>query len=64
MRNYFEKLNGKVEKYTKKYSKHPKKAALRLALWNILCCFRTMHSDTEHNINKNNDTKSAEPVVR
>ncbi len=56
MRNYFEKLNCKVEKYTKKYSKHPKKAALRLALWNILCCFRTMHSDTEHNINKNNDT--------
>lgn len=43
MRDYFEKLAVKVKKYTKKYAEHPRKAALKLAYWNFICCFRKLH---------------------
>ena len=41
MRDYFRKLEERVRKYSRKYANRPRKAALRLAFWNLICCFRS-----------------------
>lgn len=40
MKNYFEKLEHKVQKYKAKYANRPRKAAFKLAFWNMLCVFK------------------------
>ena len=40
MKNYFEKLERKVQKYKAKYANRPRKAAFKLAFWNMLCVFK------------------------
>lgn len=40
MKNYFEKLERRVQKYKTKYANRPRKAAFKLALWNTLCVFK------------------------
>lgn len=40
MKNYFEKLQSKVDKYKNKYAQRPRKAAFKLAWWNFKCIFK------------------------
>lgn len=40
MRDYFRKLEEKSRKYSHKYAGRPRKAALKLAFWNLACSFR------------------------
>ena len=40
MLNYFDKLQRRVEKFRNKYVNQPRKAALKLAWWNLKCVFR------------------------
>ena len=39
MKNYFDKLQNKVNKLKNKYATHPRRAALKFALWNLKCVF-------------------------
>ena len=39
MKNYFDKLQSKINKYKNTYSDRPNKAALKLCLWNLKCVF-------------------------
>lgn len=40
MRNYFHQLESKAAKYRNKYSENPRRAALRMGLWNLVCAMR------------------------
>lgn len=40
MKNYFDKLQNKVNKLKNKYATHPRRAALKFALWNLKCVFK------------------------
>lgn len=51
MKNYYEKLQTHVDKYKNKYAQHPKKAAWKLALWNLKCVFKN------HKVVENAQTK-------
>ena len=42
MKNYFEKLERRVQKYKTKYANRPRKAAFKLALWNSCCIFKKL----------------------
>ena len=65
MKNYFEKLQSKVDKYKNKYAQRPRKAAFKLAWWNFKCIFKK-HKITkfdkktyEKNLSNNNVFKIA-----
>lgn len=52
MKNYFDKLQSRVNKYKIKYADKPKKVAMKLMWWNLKCIFRR-HKNILNDDNKN-----------
>ena len=42
MEDYLQKLNYKIDRYKSKYARSPKKAALKLAFWNLCYWFKSL----------------------
>ena len=40
MKNYFDTVQNRLDKYKNKYTQHPRKAAIKMALFNLGCSLK------------------------